>query len=622
MEAIIQPDSEKDRDGSREDERKRRSAVRPPKKLRERFFHVLPYYTGPHAVGYCEIECPVREPRVVSELKRKKLPLLRLDTVLFGVYYPCEPVTNANLQKAGHKSSETKEKTKEKTTKHPARANWLPRPRVATCKGYAKFMNIPHTPVTAYIAGTSMFTKLPAFRNAKFAGRLPEEARKKRESRGQEQVNRPQHPVIIFSHGLGGSRTVYSSICGELASYGFIVIAVEHRDGSGARTYVNLPEAEEISDVDSEAHIEPCDVTGKSSKRRSKKIEGARRHYCVDYLFPKDNAQDTAPNNAKGVDTELRTAQINMRMAEIEEAYYLLREINDGRGAVVARANLRKKGNVASSSRGLEGIDWDDWAGRMLLDNVTIMGHSFGGATTVQCLREKKMSWVGQGIALDAWGPATPELTESVGRIAKPLLAIGSEAFMHWQENFDRLVNLCHEARDENSQALVWMMTIRGSTHLSQTDFAVLYSTWMDLLAKNIVDPLRALYLTIAPSLEFLKLTLPASHRADELWLDEGILKSIPAMSTDPEIEAVLHGHRPSDKWVAVRLKVDNEMYLRARNWLMQKKTALMPGKSGTPVESPWGLADWEKGDEIFMHFSPGKELVRRQVRRSQEGAA
>jgi platelet-activating factor acetylhydrolase len=38
-------------------------------------------------------------------------------------------------------------------------------------------------------------------------------------------------PVLLFSHGVGCSRLMYSAWCGEMASRGYIVIAIEHRDG-------------------------------------------------------------------------------------------------------------------------------------------------------------------------------------------------------------------------------------------------------------------------------------------------------------------------------------------------------------------------------------------------------
>ncbi len=36
-------------------------------------------------------------------------------------------------------------------------------------------------------------------------------------------------PVIVFSHGLGGNRTTYTTLCTHLASHGFIVFVIEHR---------------------------------------------------------------------------------------------------------------------------------------------------------------------------------------------------------------------------------------------------------------------------------------------------------------------------------------------------------------------------------------------------------
>ncbi|KAK0618059.1 hypothetical protein B0T17DRAFT_591955 [Bombardia bombarda] len=539
----------------------------PPKKaFRERFLHSLPSYTGPHHVGFMEMELPARDPRPFSHIKRNHEYALKLDTVLFSVYYPCDIDCSSD------------------SSSGLSRVPWLPRPRIETCKGYAKFLNIPNVPVTAYIALTSMFTKLPAYRNAKLSDRrLPVANRDSGEPRtapldidGQGEAEttdssdddnkrrlKPKFPVIIFSHGLGGSRTAYSAICGELASFGFVVVAMEHRDGSGARTYVN--KWGHKSDLDSQELDKDRQTTPEHEKKvpvgKQKKDQGSTKpYYMVDYIFPKDNVQDTSPHNTRGI---------------------------------VAQ-NLRKKGNVGSSSKGLDGIEWSDWEGRLL---------------------DERFGWVAQGILLDPWGPAMPEPTGH-RRVQKPILSIGSEAFMHWKDNFDRVEHICREAR--TAGAPCWMTTIRGSTHLSQTDFAVLYPNWMSLFMKTIVNPRRAIHLTVRSALEFSKITLPLQQqqqhqqqtRFGKAWAvtdDEEPVLLRNAADTETKIS---FDHRPDDKWVAARLKIPNEFSLRVRSWFRwgNKDPDVPRDASGKPLAA---LVNWGAGNEIWVHLSPEQAPTR-----------
>lgn len=43
----------------------------------------------------------------------------------------------------------------------------------------------------------------------------------------------------MFSYGFGGFWILYSFICGELVSFGFVVVVLEYCDGSGVRMFVN-----------------------------------------------------------------------------------------------------------------------------------------------------------------------------------------------------------------------------------------------------------------------------------------------------------------------------------------------------------------------------------------------
>ena len=87
-------------------------------------------------------------------------------------------------------------------------------------------------------------------------------------------------------------------------------------------------------------------------------------------------------------------------------AYKVMKKIREGDGTAIGKQNLRRRGQPGSSSRGTESIDWSAWKNRFHLQGVTMVGHSFGAATTVEILREreKNFPFITQGIIYDVWG--------------------------------------------------------------------------------------------------------------------------------------------------------------------------------------------------------------------------
>jgi platelet-activating factor acetylhydrolase len=558
----------------------RKPKSRPPQSFRDKLLHTLPKYSGPYSVGCMEIEVPAQNPRQFSNISRHKKPLLKLETILVTVYYPSAFGSGEGPAPGGHEKW--------------SRATWIPRPRRELARAYARFAGLPSWAVAGWLGTTTLFTKLPAYRNSKLAEHWPAEqnsrdggyeVKNQAGKRPEGELEKPTFPLLMFSHGLGGTRTSYSSVCGEFASYGFVVCAIEHRDGSGPRTFVNLGINEQ-----------------KAQNERLNGKEQARSYSVMDYVFPKGNARDTAPGNDKGVDKELRDAQIELRLAEIDEAYRLMCLINEGKGEDIAHKNLRRKGNIGSSSRGLDGIDWNAWKGRLHEEQVTMLGHSFGAATTVEVLRhDARFSWIGQGILYDPWG-AVIEPSEKHGhcKIDKPLLAINSEAFMYWADNFNAVRSLCTEAKDQG--ALSWMMTVRGTVHISQSDFSVLYPHLSSLLLKMTVNPQRAIDLNINASLEFLRKVMPERISSMNRGTHEHLLcvSVIDDLPTD---------HHPGQKYLAMRLHVPHEVKLRLTHKLITHRARKQTKVPRTPTGKPLvGLESFEIGKETWMHIAPTKK--------------
>jgi platelet-activating factor acetylhydrolase len=92
--------------------------------------------------------------------------------------------------------------------------------------------------------------------------------------------------------------------------------------------------------------------------------------------------------------------------------------------------------------------------------------------------------------------PIKPPAEDPKHRIHLPILGINSEAFMYWQSNFDAVKSLMEEASEHGSPA--YLLTVRGSVHISQSDFSILYQHISSFFLKATVHPNRAIDLNIS----------------------------------------------------------------------------------------------------------------------------
>lgn len=572
--------------------------TRPPDELRDKMARMsltqsaLPKYTGPYNVGMVDIEVVVREPRMFSDITRRKQHLLRLETVLFSIYYPTLD-TSRSPEPSGRK--------------HWSRETWLPRPRRKTAKGYGRFAGLDSLPpggkigelwedlAIPFFGMTTMLTKIPALRNARLAREWPldNQMNEKRNEQGDgndqsrdHDKGNPVFPMLIFSHGLGGTRSVYSSLCGEFASYGFVVVAMEHRDGSGPRTYINHPK---------EGLNRPLTDDIQKIINDHNHEDRKKGYHKVDYIFPQDNPFDTAPGNDKGVDMELRQAQLELRLAEIEEAHHVMCLICEGKGDDVAARNLRTKGYKGASSRGLEGIEWSTWKGAFRTEGITMLGHSFGAATTVEVLRNNlgRFPYVRQGIIYDIWGAAVRSPENPIQHhIAAPILALNSEAFTYWPSNFRTVDSLIAEARSDPHSAPSWLVTVRGTIHISQSDFSILYPKISAFLLRATANPRRAMDVNVSCSFEFLR------------KIDESVRELARHTMIHREIEGFLSADCVQKVPSARKPKHERDMALKLNAPRRELEARFLP-KLIRKNNRKFGTSKWSPNDEVWMHARP-----------------
>ncbi|XP_063324347.1 platelet-activating factor acetylhydrolase isoform X1 [Pelmatolapia mariae] len=265
-------------------------------------------------------------------------------------------------------------------------------------------------------------------------------------------------PVIIFSHGLGAFRTLYSAICAEMASQGFIVASVEHRDQSASATYYfcEKPESE------------------RSNASLTKSSGATQQNLVKEWMYYRalQHGESEFP---------LRNKQVKQRADECILALDKLTEINSGISVQ----------NVLETQ-----FDWSTLKNSMDLCRIAVMGHSFGGATVIEALcKEVKFKC---GVALDAW--MTPLDDEIFPRVKQPIFFINSEKFQ-WAGNISRMKKL------DSAVIQRKMITIRGTVHQSFPDFTFLTGNWIGKLMKlkGEIDPELAIDLCNKATLAFLQ---------------------------------------------------------------------------------------------------------------------
>ncbi|KAF2112153.1 platelet-activating factor acetylhydrolase [Lophiotrema nucula] len=406
----------------------------------------FPAYTGPYKVGSTDVEIPVTDLESPSPAPSKDIP-----TVAFRVFYPC----NADSQQRA--------------------VRWIPSPQREYLGAYARFLgaNSAFSQIFSLLPQLLNYVSIPVHRNADVL-EPPTQSKK--------------WPVMVFSHGLGGSRNAYSHLVGSLASHGIVVVAPDHRDGSSPASFIHSAD-------------------GKVARR-------------VEY---KKLAHNASTEVYEGRDEQLR-----IRLWELGLIHDAIQSVEEGR----APQNVAGDGgNVLRSLSNKLDVRKPG--------SISFAGHSFGAATMIQFV--KSVSYLSGArdpaykplftpsmdssivhqitpaspvILLDLWtlpiqSPATAWLrAKPMPCYSSPdggsnLLAILSEAFYKWSSNLQDTKRIVAKPSGSDVSGPHIFYPI-ASAHLSQSDFGILFP-WVTTKVFGAKEPERVLKLNVRAILQVLR---------------------------------------------------------------------------------------------------------------------
>jgi platelet-activating factor acetylhydrolase len=306
-------------------------------------------------------------------------------------------------------------------------------------------------------------------------------------------------PVMMFSHGLGGTRNSYSHICGSLASHGIVVVAPDHRDGSSPLSLHHTPNEKEKTKYVSYRNI---------------------AHKPSTEVY------------------EARDEQLRIRLSELGLVHDAILKVDEG----------RKLQNVAEDQPKKGGKDMLSMFSNLLNVHepgaISFAGHSFGACTMIQFVKSvyyrpeqnipsykplyrpsddsnivRQVTPENPVVLLDLWtlpiqSPDTawlrsqpmPSYDSPTG--GKNLLAILSEGFYNWTSNFKEVKRILAKPTASKSkhpdQPGPHIFYPISSAHLSQSDFGVLFP-WVTTKAFGAKEPERVLKLNTRAILQVMR---------------------------------------------------------------------------------------------------------------------
>ena len=311
-------------------------------------------------------------------------------------------------------------------------------------------------------------------------------------------------PVMVFSHGLGGSKNAYSHICGSISSHGMVVIAPEHRDGSTPISFVRS-----------------MDGTSKP----------------IDYK--------SLPHTPSKEVEEGRNEQLKVRLWELGLIHEAILKFDRGENVsnLAAEASQDDRKTYTQGELSMFGFNLDVHTPGA----ISWSGHSFGAATIYQfiksvCYRPTEStpasyqplytpppsSHITAQITpsspvslLDLWClPLRTASTEWLWKQPLPcytpggpggsnLVVILSEAFFKWRGNLNQTKSaISADPSAAVASALNYpppnMFYPVSSAHLSQSDFGVLFP-WLTKKFLKADEPIRTLRLNTRAILEVVR---------------------------------------------------------------------------------------------------------------------